>query len=346
MKNFVLFLSFLIAAFAHNHGIKFDLPKDANGNVLFEGIPCGTQEVFDWKVKTGQIKTPNVSNSQCYLNQCDNPAFRDAADLTPIVIRVAYTVGNNAISNAQVDKMHAFLNTVYGSVGISFQNVKTQFVTHKFGTSNCIPAYMQDNYDWWYAIDSFKTKFAINPATTLNIFVTCQVAGTQGTLMGIATFPWDSNARQNTGGLWMNNVAMLESEQTLEHEVGHCFGLWHTFHGVNEVSACSVCYEVPHPVQLLASDKSNGIGDLCGDTLATPMDYYCTQPAGTSVCTSEKWSKYNVDFDNVMGYAMLNPTTRQRQSCRTELTDLQMKRMHCYLRSSLLNPWICPNGVC
>ena len=31
--------------------------------------------------------------------------------------------------------------------------------------------------------------------------------------------------------------------KTMSHEMGHCLGLWHTHHGVDEVSECGSCYE-------------------------------------------------------------------------------------------------------
>ena len=37
-----------------------------------------------------------------------------------------------------------------------------------------------------------KAKYAVDPETNLNIFVSCQQpAAGGGTLLGIATFPWD-----------------------------------------------------------------------------------------------------------------------------------------------------------
>jgi len=245
-------------------------------------------------------------------------------------------------------KMIANVNALYKTYNIILYTDTIKFVSYLFnGNSKCLPAYSKDNMEWWYALRNFKTAYSVNPTQVLNIFVSCQTnSQTQGSLLGIATFPWDAEATTKTGGLWMNSVAMGTDQSTLEHEIGHCLGLWHTFHGVTEVKECSICYELPHPVQLAASDRSNGIGDFTGDTLSTPKNYYCAVPPGQSNCDATKFSMYKVDYQNIMGYARYVTNTTIKEKCRILFTDLQKKRMHCYIRSSILSGWVCPNGKC
>lgn len=91
--------------------------------------------------------------------------------------------------------------------------VATEYVTDKsYGT--CLPPY--DDTDYWYdALLTLKNKHAITPDKALNIFVGCQTAGQQGTLLGIATFPWDPFAQTGYGGLWMNSQVMFPDDATL-----------------------------------------------------------------------------------------------------------------------------------
>ena len=80
----------------------------------------------------------------------------------------------------------------------------------------------------------------------------------------------------------MNSKVATEANQNandpvLFHELGHNFGLWHTFHGVSEVASCSACSENVHS---FGDAASSYVGDLCSDTLATPKNYDCAPPPG------------------------------------------------------------------
>lgn len=131
-----------------------------------------------------------------------------------------------------------------------------------------------------------KDQYAVDPQHNLNIYVTCQDPSEDGTiLLGIATFPWDpgsselnidpslsshtkfrslshfvfvtfsfekKDALTKQGGLWVNSLSLStewqnDRDKTLQHEMGHNLGLWHTFHGVSEVAGCNdPCREVVH----------------------------------------------------------------------------------------------------
>jgi hypothetical protein len=131
------------------------------------------------------------------------------------------------MKKADLDASITQFQYLFGLDGIEIEVDSINFVTDTtYGT--CLPAY--DDSDYWYdALMTLKSKHAKKPATSLNIFVGCQDKGYQGTLLGIATFPFDPMALTPYGGLWMNAVAMFPDDGTLLHESGHCLGLRHVF---------------------------------------------------------------------------------------------------------------------
>ena len=209
---------------------------------------------------------------------------------------------NTGVDEEQVVSMMTRMNENFGSYGFYFDYT---IYPHNDNAYHCIPAYSGFNQDWLDAIDNMKKEYALSPSSTLNIFISCQQASIQGTLFGIGTFPWDSAALTATGGLWLNGISVNKTAQlvcsnldvrfvkfytytfksqdgdiTAEHETGHCLGLWHTFHGSDEVLGCNLeCEELPHSG---ISPENNEKGDLCSDTPATPRNYACSDPRGTA----------------------------------------------------------------
>jgi len=222
--------------------------------------------------------------------------------------------------------MIARMNENFGAYGLEFE---TDVYYHNDANYYCIPAYSGLNQKWLDAINNMKSEYAVDVGNTLNIFISCQYSSVQGTLFGIGTFPWDSAALTATGGLWLNSISVNETAQltgdiTLEHEAGHCFGLWHTFHGSDEVLGCNLsCEELPHGT---IDPSANEVGDLCSDTPATPRNYACSNPSGTA-CNGDSWG--STDYTNYMGYGM-DPTP-----CGDHFTDQQKARMHCWVCNAL-----------
>jgi hypothetical protein len=117
------------------------------------------------------------------------------------------------------------------------------------------------------------------------------------------------------GNLFGSN---LSSARTISHEMGHCLGLYHTFHGLCE----SGCAELPN--------GSNGstCGDFVADTPADPQTFQVNQNTCTwngVRCNGESGNQYNPDVHLIMAYVPPNcmqyHTSGQGARMRTTLAN-------------------------
>lgn len=282
---------------------------------------CQTQIAWERK-NVGQ-----VGGGACALGTCDTPTVRNSyipTTSTPVrQLRIHFNVfANNdgsspAATQASVDAQMAQLNSDFAPSKIQFCYT-TEFI------NNTTYRQFADSEE-----TAMKNTYAESPGTQLNVYVVNIQAG----YLGVGTFPWDPDALGAQGGLIIDDNWFGAGQKTLTHEVGHCLGLWHTHHGVSEVSACSACYE-----------RADGLnrdttGDLAGDTDPTPTNFNCAPPGGTDSCSGVSWGP--TDPQNYMGYAP--------DSCYTEFSPHQFGRMHCW-SEAVLAAWSCgpvtPTGGC
>lgn len=281
---------------------------------------CATDAA--WEMRRNKLGLEQFDKMGCPTEgACDTPAVRDATVTGPKTINIYVHLLRNDDGTGGVDinNARAAYNTLvadYASSNISFNLVGAQWINDS--TYAVIPPYSPFNNNWYNAIQNLKQSYAIYPRYVCNIFVTGQQPSGFGTLLGIATFPWDPAADTKAGGLWLNNISVTGSSHTWAHELGHCFGLWHTHHGVSEVGSCSNCYEY-------ASGVEGDIrGDFCSDTPPTPTNYACSGPGGSD-CQGTPWG--TTQPENYMGYGP--------DSCMNLFTAQQTKRMHCWVPDAL-----------
>jgi len=280
---------------------------------------CGTQERYELEVLSlGEV--PERSPEACpQQGSCDDPAYRNAFTPTPshpilyirmIVHVLAEDDGSAPISTDQETWDHINrLNADYAPHNIQF----VAQINHV-------------NASVWRSlseaeINDMKSSTAIEPSKYLNVWAT-----TVEFSYSFGTFPWSSNRLLSTGGIVMGGFHwVFGPTSTFAHEVGHCLGLWHTFHGVEEVAECGSCYEY------VGAPDGDVLGDFCSDTPPTPEWGTCSNATGSDPCSSLPWG-YTMP-ENMMGY-----TT---STCRTTFTSQQAARMRCW-SIDRVESWILP----
>ncbi|MBI5265766.1 MAG: hypothetical protein HY851_00900 [candidate division Zixibacteria bacterium] len=267
---------------------------------------CGTQEM--WAQKPAAMRA--AAAGYCDVGPCDVPATRNSwipsGSTTITVFKVYFNVfrnddgSNPACTAADVDTQMAWLNRDFLPHRIQFEMTGMRFVNaSRFRTITIASEF-----------DAMKSLYAVKADSQCNIFVVAVNVG--GKVYSYATFPWDSDALSPYGGIVMNRTQFPPYDNhTATHEMGHCLGLWHTFHGVSEVGQCDACYE-------FAGTPSDVTGDFCSDIPPTPLSYACGNPGGTDPCSGFSWG--NTDFTNYMGYG----------SCSNHFTSQQSGRMSCW----------------
>ncbi len=280
---------------------------------LEPGSWCGT---FERYIAKGYGDGSSDAFGGCPLDgQCDDAPVRDGFipnGFTPmstysihIHVFCASNGTNCAATQSTVDWQMNSLNSAYDPSRIDF-TYETSFhnnSTFRFWSSG------EEN--------AMKSAYADAPNEKLNVYVVSVSGG-----YSFGTFPWDSDATGNGGGIVMDQGHFSVGQDVLAHEAGHCLGLWHTHHGVSEVNQCSSCYE-------RAGTSDDNAGDRCSDTDPTPVSYSCGGQGGSDPCNGVPWGA--TDPQNYMSYG--------GPGCWNEFTPQQAGRVHCWT-DDVLSGWL------
>jgi hypothetical protein len=250
---------------------------------------------------------------------CDVPATRDLylpqQYQSLFFVRVVFHIfredngSNPSTTVAECNQVFQRLRTDYAHAGIDF--ILDGILTHDDSEYRILSSAEDFNMKATYA-DSYQTK--------VNIYVTDIEQTSPGTItLGYAYLPWDQ-AGQTRFGIVMHTDGFSPNNGTTTHEMGHTLGLYHTFRGVSETTACGTCYE-------FAGSPSDVRGDFCSDVPPTPLNFNCAPPGGNDTCSPfQPWGA--TQPQNVMGYS----------GCSTEiLTNQQEARVRCWTNAILQN---------
>jgi hypothetical protein len=249
---------------------------------------------------------------------CDFPTTRDLYTATPNqVLKIFWLVFNCTTwkDQAETKISHATydLNLKYASVGYQFNSYLNFYPCTGTDGSQDYSSFPSDGNKVVNAVVKEKgSNFRSQGGFQI-------VAGTptDSTLNGFMFLP-------NTGATYagvgfMNTGVVASGFTTLSHELGHAFGLQHTFVGVSETNAACSCAEAT------ASDIT---GDFCSDTPPIAKNWECTSPISTTTfpdkCTA-RGAQWVNPYTNLMSYG----------TCRTLFTAQQTRRIRCYRERNL-----------
>lgn len=204
----------------------------------------------------------------------------------PVAFHVITSGRRGRVSDDQIDVQMNNLNVAFEGTGLSFELVHVDRTNNANWYRNCLGRNEK----------AMKKRLAVDPRHVLNLY-TC-LPGDPDTL-GIAQFPWRYPEESHMHGVLINPIALPGSGDPLYgvygltaiHEVGHYFGLFHTFEG-----GCTD-------------------GDEVGDTAAQAIPIYECR-VGADTCPNRPG---NDDVQNFMNYADDN--------CIDHFTPGQAERM-------------------
>lgn len=256
----------------------------------------------------------------CGSSVCDDPQVRETFS-TPVnkTLKMVFLVFNcsaswstNAMSKISGSTQE--INDKYAGTGFQFRSYIQYF-----------PCRGSDGQQDYSIIDEDKAVQAVIKERGSNFqeggaFILVTGTPSNSGLLGFMYFP----GGQYSGIGFLNSQALGLGQKTLPHELGHAFGLFHTFSGISEVQGCSQCYE---------TTDSDLKGDFCADTPTTIRNWDCYSPlsaTGQNADRCTRRSQWINPYSNMMSYG----------SCPSTFSPCQTKRIRCGFTKSL--PWLIP----
>ncbi len=211
--------------------------------------------------------------------------------------------GTGGVGLRKVFESHCELNEAYNQFNIGF------YISGIDTIKNTTLWNFQNQSLGWQAFSQF------NETNVCNVYLNGNLPG----LCGFATFP---NSAPNGGGVFMNAADCLgTATTTLPHEVGHYFGLMHTF-------------DTSYGVEYVDGSNCNNAGDLFCDTPADFLDQRTPCPY-TGTQTDPHGDLYSTVIDESLYMSYFNDNCVYRFS---PMEETEMNQVLVNDRPNLLIP--------
>lgn len=270
------------------------------------------------------IQLKNYEKAQniptCGRNQCDDPNIRNSYT-QPMnhTIKLYWLVFNCSADWNSMQKIRESTE----DANVKYSDVKVTFKSFIYYLP-CSGRYGNMDYtvfDQNKVIQAVTTEIGQDYQKEKGIHIVTGDPSQPG-LLGFMFFPGE----QYSGIGFMNKIAIGRGQKTPSHEIGHFLGLFHTFHGISEVTPCSNCYE-------FNSNNGDNIGDFCQDTPPVIINWDCVSPLAATgnnqdQCNPQRTQWIN-PYENLMGYGECSPNG---------FTECQKRRMRCNYDRYL--PWL------
>ena len=183
-----------------------------------------------------------------YIN--NNPQTGAVSKTSPYIIPVVFHCitdnGAGYCSKASIDDQLLTLNEDFQRMNSDASNTRAQFLpyamsmniefrlAHKDPNGNCTEGIVRTDSPLSTSCvprDAVKAVSYWDSRKYFNIWVVNSIDpnGSPGIILGYAQIPW--SGINTTYGIVIGNNYVSRTDRTLTHEMGHCFGLLHTFEG-------------------------------------------------------------------------------------------------------------------